>query len=83
MNKEKIPYYNIKREIRRADEHNERLDEKKARHHHSERERMLVEIADASNSEAFKRDVKYDKRHPGYLNKTLRKIYGEKVIPHD
>lgn len=65
------------------DEHNQRLDESKERHNQSERERVSSEIISAGKSEAFKKDVRYDKRHPGHLKKVLRKIYGEKVIPHD
>ena len=65
------------------DEYNSRLDERKERHNQSERESVSKEIINASKSEGFKRDIKYDRRHPGYLNKVLRKIYGEKVIPHD
>ena len=77
----KIPFHRIKEETKRVDEHNKRVEEKIEEHHQSDREAVAKEISSAAGSEGFKKDIRYDKRHPGHLQKVLRKMYGDKAIP--
>lgn len=77
----KIPFHHIKDEVKRIDKHNEKNTERIEKHHESEREAASQEILEVSKSKGFQKEVEYNRRHPGHLQKVLRKVYGEKAFP--
>ena len=78
----KIPFNHIKEEVKRIDKHNEKQEKKIEKQQESDRQSVATEISSAAASKGFRKDMEYGKRHPGHLKKVLRKMYGDKVIPH-
>ena len=78
----KIPFNHIKREVKNIDRHNQKNSERIERYQQSEREAIGKELLSAAKSEEFKREVKWDKKHPGHLQKVMKKIYGDKMLSH-
>jgi len=76
----KIPYTHIKEATKEVDKHNEKRSEQIERHHQSESEGVSKEIAGMVKSEAFKKEMKWDRKHPGHLKKVLQNHYGRKYF---